>query len=357
MELYSNEEMADMHLVYGEASGNGRAAVRLYRQKYPNRRVPHHELFARLHRRLCEAGSFRINPHCGRDRTSRTPAVEEAVVEAIQSNPRASTRAIARDIGVRHSSVWRVLHEQSLHPFHFQRVQTLVPGDDRRRMDFVRWFLQRRVAQPDFPSCVLFTDEAIFSREGVVNAHNSHVWAHENPRATRTRAAQRRFSINVWAGIVGDCLIGPYLLPSRLDGRSYGIFLEYVLPDLLHDVPASLRDRIWFQHDGAPSHFSHYAREYLNRDFPARWIGRGGPIAWPPRSPDLSPIDFFLWGFLKGLVYETPVTSDEDLVARVVEAAARVRDRPGLFERVRQSMIRRCEACIVADGRNFEHLL
>ena len=71
----------------------------------------------------------------------------------------------------------------------------------------------------------------------------------------------------------------------------------------------------------------------------------------------MSPIDFFLWGFLKGLVYETPVISSEDLVARVVEAAARVRDRPGLFERVHQSMIRRCEACIVADGKNFEHLL
>ena len=56
-------------------------------------------------------------------------------------------------------------------------------------------------------------------------------------------------------------------------------------------------------------------------------------------------------------MYETPVISSEDLVARVVEAAARVRDRPGLFERVRQSMIRRCEACIVADGKNFEHLL
>ena len=53
----------------------------------------------------------------------------------------------------------------------------------------------------------------------------------------------------------------------------------------------------------------------------------------------------------------TPVTSSEDLVARVVEAGAPVRERPKLFESVRQSMILRCEACIVADGKNLEHFL
>ena len=55
--------------------------------------------------------------------------------------------------------------------------------------------------------------------------------------------------------------------------------------------------------------------------FPGVWIGRGGPIAWPPRSPDLSPVDFFLWGFLKGLLYETPVETPEDLGGRILEAA------------------------------------
>ena len=146
-------------------------------------------------------------------------------------------------------------------------------------MNFAHWFLQRSVAERDFHAYILFSDEVIFSQEGDVNAHHSHFWSNENPRVTWTRAEQRQFNINVWTGIVGNCLIGSYLLPSRLGGRSYRIFSEYFLSELLNDVSASLRDRMWFQHDGAPSHFSHYAREYLSREFPKRWIGKGYPYA------------------------------------------------------------------------------
>nr|XP_015922443.2 uncharacterized protein LOC107450974 [Parasteatoda tepidariorum] len=123
------------------------------------------------------------------------------------------------------------------------------------------------------------------------------------------------------------------------------------------DVPAATCRNIWFQHDGAPAHFSSAVREYLDRICPNRWIGRGGPVPWQPRSPDLTPLDFYLWGHMKSIVYETPVTSDMDLIARIAEAAVRVRDTPGQFERVRESMRRRCETCIVANRRNFEHLL
>ena len=47
----------------------------------------------------------------------------------------------------------------------------------------------------------------------------------------------------------------------------------------------------------------------LNESFPNRWLGRGGPVAWPPRSPDLTPLDYYLWGHMKTLVYETKVES------------------------------------------------
>ena len=59
--------------------------------------------------------------------------------------------------------------------------------------------------------------------------------------------------------------------------------------------------------DGAPAHFSRVAREFLNNNYTNRWIGRRGPIAWPARSPDLNPLDFYLWGHLKTIVYDTPM--------------------------------------------------
>ncbi|KMQ84872.1 hypothetical protein RF55_16973 [Lasius niger] len=150
------------------------------------------------------------------------------------------------------------------------------------------------------------------------NSRNSHIWADKNPRATALRRDQHQFAVNIWAGIVGDTLIGPYLLPPRLNAYIYLQFLQHVLPDLLEDVPLNIRRDMWFQHDGTPPHFSLDVREYLDQNFPNRWIGREDPIAWPARSPDLNPLNFFFWGYVKSLVYETPVLGEEDLLVRVM---------------------------------------
>ncbi|GBM43261.1 hypothetical protein AVEN_154582-1 [Araneus ventricosus] len=191
------------------------------------------------------------------------------------------------------------------------------------------------------------------------NSHNFHVWSEENPHAARTRAAQERFSVNVWAGIVGEHLVGPCLFPERLTGANYLILLQQVLPQLLDDahVSAAMCSSKWFQHDLAPAHYSMEVRPHLNATYGQQWIGWGGPVLWPPRSPDLTCLDYFLWGYVKSLVYETPVNSAEDLAARIAEVAGEVRDTPGFFANVRSSIRRRCEVCITARGRNFERLL
>jgi hypothetical protein len=49
--------------------------------------------------------------------------------------------------------------------------------------------------------------------------------------------------------------------------------------------------------EGAPVQFAHIVRDYLKVNFPDRWVGSGGPVAWSPRFPDLTPLEFFLWGF------------------------------------------------------------
>ncbi|GFV76517.1 uncharacterized protein TNCV_4727371 [Trichonephila clavipes] len=100
-----------------------------------------------------------------------------------------------------------------------------------------------------------------------------------------------------------DHLIGPYILPDRLTGPRYLIFLEQVLPDLLDSahVTAATRTSMWFQQDGAPAHFSISVRNHLDATCGERWIGRGGPVNWPSRSPDLSCLDYFFWGQMKSL--------------------------------------------------------
>lgn len=358
MQRYTNTELADMHLVYGQADCNARAAQRLYRERYPQRDVPDRRVFSNVHHNLCEDGSLRGSRRsAGRPRVARTPAMEENVLDVVERNPRSSIRGVAAAVRRSRNTVHRVLQAESLYPYHLQRVQALLPADHPARVRFAQWYLDQCRHDVNFPSYVLFTDESYFTRDGVFNQHNAHLWALENPHGVRPHDAQHRFAVNVWAGLVGDCLVGPYLLPTPLTSANYLIFLEEVLPGLLQSVPHTVRRNLWFQHDGAPPHYGRCVRSHLNASFGQRWIGRGGPVAWPPRSPDLSSLDFFLWGAMKAAVYDTPVESALDLVARIVCAAADIQANAGVYERVRQSMIRRCNACIACHGGNFEHLL
>jgi len=62
----------------------------------------------------------------------------------------------------------------------------------------------------------------------------------------------------------------------------------------------------------------------LDATFPNRRIGRECPTPWPPRSPDITPLDFFLWGYVKDKVFSTPAPDITNLKARITDAFATV---------------------------------
>ena len=143
-----------------------------------------------------------------------------------------------------------------------------------------------------------FTDEATFHNCGFVNKRNFHHSDNENPHIIRTIDRQHRWSINVWGGIINNFVVGPYFFEEYLNGETYLHFLRNAFQDIIDNLPLDVTRRMWFQQDGAPPHYSREVREYLNEEFPNRWIGRSGPVNWPPRSPDLTKMDFFLWGYI-----------------------------------------------------------
>ena len=114
----------------------------------------------------------------------------------------------------------------------------------------------------------------------------------KNPHVQHAHGFHQHFGIFVWVGIVDGRLTGPYLLPLRLTGHTYLIFLQEVISELLEVVSLDIRSRLWFQHDDASPHFSGEVHDHFNRCFGQRCIGLRGPIAWPPQSPDLTPLDF-----------------------------------------------------------------
>ena len=351
MPFYSNAEMADMHFMYGCANGNALEACRLYAEAYPNRQIPSSRMFSKIHQRLRDNGKFgKITTDCGRPRSVSTPAAEEIILEDVHQNPGTSVRIIAAQEDISPATVWRVLKRQQLYPYHIQRVQALALPDYDARLALCRWFLRHQVRGPNFGANIIFTDEAGFTKDGIFNFHNSHHWSDENPHMILQARHQHRFSLNVWLGILGDRLLGPIFLPNRLNGDAYLDFLQNSLPQLLEEVPLNVRRDLWFMHDGAPAHFSLRVRQHLNETFLEKWIGRGGPVAWPPRSPDLNMLDFFLWGYLKSLVYAEPIRTLEELQQRVLHCCHTIRAQPGIFERVRNSFHRRCTSCIEMRG-------
>ncbi|GFV21459.1 uncharacterized protein TNCV_3259931 [Trichonephila clavipes] len=165
---------------------------------------------------------------------------------------------------ISYSSVWRILDDNAPHPFHYQRVQSLKHRDFAPASGLLQWYLQQRIVNPFFAASVLFTDEAFFFERVFSTPITATRGQQQTHDVTRTRAEQDRFLVNVWAGILGDHLIGPYILPDRLTGPRYLIFLEQVLPELLDSahVTAATRTSMWF-HKMEPPHISVFLFESL----------------------------------------------------------------------------------------------
>lgn len=349
-------ELADIHFVYGYCDGNARAAAREYHLRFPTRRVIDYRVFIAVHRELSENG-LRRPP---RERAPIVSAeMEERVLRLVYQDPTTSTRRIALQLGMSHTKVWKILNKEGLYPFHFRKVQNLHEPDYDARVVFCSWLMRQRRLIHLFCDRILWTDEANFNRTGITNFRNLHKWMpkDENPFAVRPASFQVEFSINVWAGMIGDHLIGPFVLPSRLSGPAYLTFLQEDFPGLMEDVDLATRRWMWFQHDGAPAHFSTIVRDYLRSIYSDRWVGRGGPVAWPARSPDLTPLDFYLWGHMKQLVYSTPIQTREELMQKIIAAGNQIRENRDVLRRTTRSVAVRAVVCLEENGGHFENLI
>lgn len=142
---------------------------------------------------------------------------------------------------------------------------------------------------------------------------------------------------------------------GTLTGARYVQLLAPVLENLLENLPLNYYRRIHFQHDGASPHNFHDSATMLGRLFDNRWIGTNAHIPWPPRSPDLTPLDFFLWGYVKDKAYKQQYQSVVELENKIRDIINNIPARSIL--KVTGSVIRRAQKCIDQQGHTFEHLL
>jgi len=113
-----------------------------------------------------------------------------------------------------------------------------------------------------------------------------------------------------------------------------------------------------FQQDGAPPHWYLTVRMFLNEHLPNRRIGRAGQndrvfCKWPPRSPDLTFCDFFLWGYVKGRVYIPPLPATMDELQECITAAVNS-VTPDMLQRVWSELDYHIDVCRVTKGGHIE---
>ncbi|UYV81676.1 hypothetical protein LAZ67_20001949 [Cordylochernes scorpioides] len=264
-----------------------------------------------------KTGSLEAKPRSGRPSTRKSVAVTVSqnveAIETLSTYGEVSARQVSRQTGISYGTVWRALRIfLKKYPYKIQRFHELKVGDFEKRQEFTAWVFRQIDIDENWLSNVLWTDEAHFSLNGEVNTQNSRIWATENPR----------------------------------------IFTE--MP--LHQPRVTDRQalsEITFMQDGGPPHISRGAKQLLKDTFGEdRVISRHFIHQWPSRSPDLTPCDFWLWGYIKSRVYRCRPTTLAMLKASIRRHVSSI-STDMLFNAV-QSVIYRLQAVFENEGRHIE---
>ncbi|GFV53111.1 uncharacterized protein TNCV_881001 [Trichonephila clavipes] len=205
-------------------------------------------------------------------------------------------------------------------------------NNHQARRRFIEWAQNEIAVVPDFHKRILF--EAHFWLNGYVNKQNCRIWSEANPQVY-VETPLHPEKLTVWCALWAGGIIGPYFFKNEeghnvtVNGDRYRAMITNIFISELnnHDV-----QELWFQQDGATCHIALATIDLLKDTLVDRLISRFGPVNWPPRSCDLTPLDYFLWGYVKSLVYaDKPQTLDhlEDNIRRVIADI-----RPQMLEKV-----------------------
>ncbi|GFS60271.1 uncharacterized protein TNCV_2827491 [Trichonephila clavipes] len=165
--------------------------------------------------------------------------------------------------------------------------------------------LRRWAANSTTKECFFFSDEAHFWLNGYVNKQNCSIWSEANSQVY-VETPLHPEKLTVWCALWAGGIIGPYFFKKddghnvTVNGDRYrAMITNFFIPELNNnDVQA-----LWFQQEGATCHTARATIDLLKDTFGDRLILRFGPVNRRPRSCDSTPLHYFLWGYVKSLVY------------------------------------------------------
>ena len=349
--LYSKHQSIreTRHALYQEAVDSGRwGKVGIERSGVPSTTTIHN-----INQLFDETGCVEKRKHKSFSRNKSVTTAENLALvrEEVLKSPDVSKshRRLSATLGLSSSSIYTILKELKLKPYIPRLCQALNEDDFDRRLEFCETWNGMLLRDPTFPHQILWSDEAKFHLCGAVNRHNCVYWRETAPKDLSLKSAKSK-GINVWCGLWSGAIIGPVFIEENIDQTAYlKVLKEHVFPFFEDEFEDFI-----FQQDGAPAHYANSVRNLLNEKLPGKWIGRRGPIEWPARSPDLTPLDFFFWGVIKDRVYGEKFTEIESLKAAIAREVSIVNGDTDLLQRVCASVTNRIQECIEVNGGHFE---
>lgn len=356
MESYSGAHRAFCVRAYYQNANSIVTAQRLYRHNYRTRRAPGESSIRRWIDMFENTGATIQIPNRNNLRTVRDEETIEEVRLSIRQNPSLSVRKRSQQLQIKKSSLHVILKKDlRLKAYKIQLVQELKPTDYLNRVTFVQEMMNRF---RNFNN-ILFSDEANFHLNGHVNKQNCRYWAPDNPKLKHQRPLHSPKLI-VWAAMSARGLIGPYFFEDErersvtVNSDRYCHMLRDFLASRLQEFDG-FNSRTWFQQDGATCHTSNESMAAVTELFANKVISRRGTIEWPPRSPDLSPLDYYLWGYLKSVVYENKPTTLMALKQNITTEMAAI--SRATCQGVINNLRSRFEECLQREGRHLDNII
>lgn len=356
MAKYSVQERVKIVEFYYVSQRSIVTTQRNYRQQFNAATVPSANMIRNLITRFEEQGAVFDLPRPNVHRPVRNEETVQAVRESVNEDPSVSTRRRATQLGISRTSLRRVLTvDLKLFPYKIQLAQELLPRDEEQRLRYANKFVRLATENPNFLNNLIMSDEAHFHLNGYVNKQNCRIWGKENPKVVHQRQLHP-LRCTVWCGIMADRVIGPYFLednderPQTITGAVYRTMLENFLRPAVEN-----NSNLWFQQDGATAHTARATMTILRELFGDRLISKNADFPWPPRSPDLTAPDFFLWGYLKGRVYINKPKTIRELKKNIREEIANL--QPETFLAVMQNALKRAIICKEENGGYLNNVI
>jgi hypothetical protein len=317
---------------------------RSWRTQFPGLQVPTYRTIQSTVARFDETGSIESRPPKHAEASEKRENAKNVIQTAVSENPHLSVRKLMPLANVSYGTTLDILkNDLDLRPYKIQHCQELKPPDYAKRLAFAEWF---KSLPPGTRNNMIFSDEAYFYLHLPVNKQNNREWAQCKPsEGSETPLQDQR--VLVWCGISATRIYGPYFFDSTVKSSNYKEMLEnFFWPWHARIVGQS---RYYFQQDGAPPHVSHEVQNFLKDKFGDRFIDK---TMWPPRSPDLNPCDFFLWGTLKGTVYDENTLTLDDLKANIAFQITQISQET--LKKTFLNFEKRCDFLIQKKGGHIE---